>query len=153
MNRPFKLLLAAALALVATSAMADVVSVDMGCTNKAVANATTTANMGNAVLVDRQDNVTILARFVGDQAGTGNQTFTFARSYDGTTNTLETTPRLTMVAALNGATYVVACTNFNASVIGAAKYLHLISIANADGSAAATNITVSVLRKTVKAAP
>lgn len=90
------------------------------------------------------DRADLVVKMQGDQAGTGNVTLTLARSHDGVT--IETTPRFTRVFALTGNTAVVGYTNLFAGNT-AARYIHLISAQNADASASATNVTISLIPK------
>ena len=86
----------------------------------------------------------LVVKLQGDQAGTGNVTLTFARSHDGTT--VETTPRFTRVFALTGNMAVVGYTNLFAANT-AARYIVLISAQNADATASATNVTITLVPK------
>ena len=137
--------------LIGVSARADVSSQDFGVTNSWKSSTTTTANMGAVVKIDKEDNCAVVVQMQGDAAGTGAVTVTFKRSYDGTT--FETTPKFTAIFALNGNTAVVGYTNLSSSVLGAAGYLAIASVQNADGSCNATNCSVLLLKKTVKPSP
>jgi hypothetical protein len=90
----------------------------------------------------------VVLKFQGDGAGTGAITVTFARSSDGTV--WETTPRVAWVTALNGNTAVVAYTNLNAALLGSAPYIKVMSIANADASRAATNASLTLVKKNLR---
>jgi hypothetical protein len=152
MNKSILRVFAASLFLgLASAALADVSLLSFGITNRFINNATVTANMGNVVKVDGQDNAGLMLKMAGDQAGTGVITITFARSPDN--SNWETTPRFTMTAAVNGVTPVVAYTNLNTATIGAAGYLKVISMANADASAICTNCSLYLVKKTIKHAP
>ena len=140
-----------AVAALAIPAMADVGTIDFGITNKVINNATTTVNLGSGVLIDKQDQCSFEFRYQGDQAGTGGLTITFARSSDNVN--FETTPRFTWAPVLNGNTAVVAWTNFPSAMIGASGYIKVISIANADVNASATNCVLRLVKKTIKFAP
>ena len=150
MKNIFRLTVAVALlALAPMAVQADVGTLDFAVTNKMQANATTSVNMGNAVYIGAQDACGIEVKIQGDAAGTGVQTLTFARSVDNTT--FETTPRFTMTTALNGTTAVVCYTNIPNTVIGAAGWLKCVTYQNADAVANATNVTIRLIKKTIKA--
>jgi hypothetical protein len=144
-------LVALVMAVAMLPAMADVGTENVGITNSIVNNATTSANVGRAIKIDKQDNVGLLFKFQGTAAGTDAITITFARSVDGTT--WETTPRFTWATALNGTTAVVTYTNLNSSLIGAAGYLKVISIQNASATVLGTNASLTVIKKTLKPSP
>lgn len=131
----------------ACAAWADVGSENLGTTNRIINNATTTASLGRVVKVDNHNEVGVMVKFEGTQAGTGAITLTFARSPDNTN--WETTPRFTWATALNGTTPVVAYTNLTA-LVGAAGYLKIVSVQNADASASATNFSVTVVKKRLR---
>lgn len=145
--QPKKFLVALAmLSLLALSARAEVGAVNVLSAGTLTNNATRTTGFTD-VKIDRNEVVACQVNLQGDQAGTGAITLTWARSKDG--STFETTPRFTVVTALNGNTAVVAFTNLTA-LTGAAHSLRLISAQNADASASATNVTISIVKKTVK---
>ena len=133
------------------TAYADVGIVDTSSTNSIAANVTTSVNLGNAIKIGKTDTVGIVHAFQGNAAGTGKITYTWARSADGTT--WETDPKFATAATLNGTTAVVNYTNLPNTLIGPAQYIKLLSIANADASATATNATVKVIVKTLKPSP
>lgn len=118
-----------------------------GVTNSIAKGATTSENMGSAVKVDDAESVSCTISTIGSEAGTGNITVTFARSQDN--SVWETTPQFTWICALNGRTAVVAYTNLT-TLVGAAKYVKVISVANADANAAATNFVVKLDKKFFK---
>jgi hypothetical protein len=139
-------------ALVAASAMAEVGTISFGIGTRITNNVTMTAAgaIGAAVDIRGQDNCGLMLKMAGSEAGTGAVTVTLARSPDNVN--WETTPRFTFIAALNGTTAVVAYTNLPAATIGAAGYLKVISIANADANATGTNASLTLVKKTIKAA-
>ena len=139
-----------ALAL-AVPAMGEVGMINFGITNSIANNATTSVNLGSVVSITGQENCGMMMKFQGSEAGTGLITVTFARSPDN--SNWETSPRFTWINSLNGNTAVVGYTNFTATQIGAAGYLKVVSIANADANASATNASLYLCKKTVKAAP
>lgn len=140
-------LVAAVIGLMALPAAGGVGTVNPGITNSIINNATTTVNVGTAVKVNDYDNVGVEFMFQGDRAGTGGLTVTFARSVDNVS--WETTPRFAWAPALNGNTAVVAYTNFPSSIIGGAGWIKVVSIANADVSATATNARLRVILKKI----
>lgn len=148
MRNLIRISLLAAIVGLATPAFADFGTTDLGINSRITNNATFTSNTGSPVKLANHDNVGFAFRFQGDQAGTGAITLTFARSVDGTN--WETTPRFTWSVALNGNTAVVAYTNFPSAVIGAAGYLKVAQIANADANATATNASLTLIRKSLK---
>ena len=85
MKHRFSCLLIAALSALALPALADVGVINTGVTNTIAENATTTANLGVAVKVDRATDVTMVAAFQGSASGTSAVTYTWARSIDGVT--------------------------------------------------------------------
>lgn len=128
-------------------AQAAVSVVDVGITNSIAANTTTTANLGNAVLVDNHDKVSAVLAFQGNASGTGNITLKLGRSADGTT--YETVGFTNYVAA-NGTTAVVAWFDIPETTLGSAKYLKVLSIANADASLTGTNASLKIVLKKVR---
>lgn len=121
--------------------------VNVGITNSIAANGTTTANMGNAVLVDNHDNVSAVLAFQGSAAGTGNITVKFARSADG--DTYETIGFTSAIAA-NGTNAVVGWIDIPVTTLGTAKYLKVLSIANAEAAMVATNASLKIVLKKVR---
>jgi hypothetical protein len=154
MNRTNKLtaVLTSAVLALALSAQAEVGMINFGITNAIGVNATTSVNLGNAVKIDNQDNCGIMLKFQGNAAGTEQILVTLKRSPDNVN--WETLPTITGISAvLNGTTAVVAYTNLPAAVVGAAGYLKVSSIVNASATAGATNASLYLVKKTVKAAP
>ena len=109
-----------------------------------ITNATTRTTGFAVVPLGNATRYDLVVKMQGSQAGTGLVTLTMARSHDG--ETIETTPRFTSAFALNGNTAVVGYTNLDTH-IKAARYLHLISAQNADASASATNVTITIVPK------
>lgn len=147
------LLLAAALVLAVCSppaALADT-GVDTVISAGTITNSTTRSSGFTDISISKQDNVGVVLRFTG--AGTNavdNLVVTFARSADG--SNFETTPRWTWTVPLNATTAVVGYTNLNASALGAAAYLRVVSVQNT-GNNNATNVYIEVIKKTIKASP
>lgn len=142
----FAILLAAAFTV-----QAEVGMVSFGITNTIGKDATTSVNLGSALSVTGQDNIGLMLKTAGSEAGTGLVTITFARSPDNVN--WETSPRFTWVNSLNGVTPVVGYTNIPSSVIGAAGYIKVVSIVNADANVNGTNSALYLVKKTIKAAP
>jgi hypothetical protein len=138
-------------AVLVLPAMAEVGTIDFSITNSIAANATTSVNLGNAVSVTGQDNAGLMLKVQGNAAGTGLITITFARSPNNTD--WETSPKFTWVNSLNGTTAVVGYTNLSSTWIGAAGYLKVVSIVNADASCTGTNASLTLVKKTIKASP
>jgi hypothetical protein len=136
--------------LMALPAVAEVGTIDFAITNKIGLSATTSTNLGNAVPVQAQDNCSLVLKFAGSDAGTGAVTVTLARSADNVN--WETTPRWSFAAAFNGLTPVVFWTNMPASQLGAAGYVKVVSIVNAD-TINGTNASLTLVKKTIKASP
>lgn len=118
---------------------------DVGITNSIAANATTTANLGSAIDLRKHRDCGLLLSFQGDAAGTDNITVTIVRSLD--SSTWESTPGISWVTAANGTTAVNSYTNLTTSQLGAARYIKILSIANAAASANMTNCSLKVIRK------
>jgi len=152
------LILASALALLAASlaipVKADIGSpTSFGCTNAVSSNATFTSavNVGTSIKIAQQDNVAVCVAFQGTGSDTSDITYTFARSVDD--SNWETVPKFTWIVPLNNTTAVVAITNLGTATIGAAGYLKVLSIQNAATGVSATNHSVKILKKTIKASP
>jgi hypothetical protein len=143
--------LGSALVMAVLPARAEVGTISFGITNAIGANATTSANLGNAVKVDGQDNCSLMLKFQGDGSGTGAVTVTLARSPDN--SNWETTPKWSFATALNNTTAVVFWTNMPAAQLGAAGYVKVTSIVNADATINGTNASLYLVKKTIKAAP
>lgn len=129
-------------------AMAEIGTQDMGVTNKLVASANTTANLGSGVKVDNQDQVGIQLTGQGSASGTGNIITYIARSVDGTN--YETAPPIIWSIPANGTTAVVAYTNLNRDALGSAGYIKPFQMTNANGTADFTNITLKVIKKRLR---
>ena len=149
MKKLFKSLLACvAMLALAIPAQAAVSVVDVGMTNTIVANATTTDNLGNAVLVDNHDRAAFVFKFQGAATNqTGNLTVKISRSSDGTT--YETIGFSSTVAA-NGTNAVVGFVDIPTTSMSSAKYLKVLSIANANADLTVTNCSLQVILKKVK---
>jgi len=142
----------AAIALVATMAMADVGITDLTVTNTVTASFLTTGNVSsNSAYLSKVERAGIELQCQGSAVGNSNITLTLQRSLDGIV--WETTPMLTWATALNGTTALVAYTNLTADILGAAAYLRVYSISNGNATANATNVVVRVIRKTIKPSP
>ena len=114
-------------------------------------NAATRTSGFTAIEVSKQVQCGVVLRFTG--SGTNavdNLIVTFGRSANGTN--IETVPRWTWSVPLNATTAVVGYTNLNADALGAARYLHVISVENT-GNASATNAYIEVIKKTIKPSP
>ena len=109
----------AAIAMVATVAMADVGITDLTVTNTVTASFLTTGNVSsNSAYLSKVERAGIELQCQGSAAGTGAITLTLQRSLDG--SVWETTPLLTWATALNGTTALVAYTNLTADILGSA---------------------------------
>ena len=150
MKQLLTLAMAAALVLAAFTAQADT-GVDTALSAGTITNATTRTSGFTDVEITKQDNVGVVCRFTG--AGTNavdTLVVTFARSADG--SNFETTPRWTWPVPLNATTAVVGYTNLDATALGAARWLRVVSIQNT-GDNNATNVYLEVIKKTVKPSP
>jgi len=128
-----------------TVAEAQVSVVDTAVTNSWAANATTSANLGNAVKVDKHSTVSVQTAFAGSAAGTDVVTINWKRSADN--STWETTPGLAITVPQNNTTAVVGWTNLSSAAIGGAAYLKISSIVTTDADAVMTNASVKVILK------
>lgn len=108
-------------------------------TNTVPASSTDTV-ASNAIGLTKYNNAAVQVQFQGSAADTGNVTFSFVRSQNG--SSYDTVP-LTFVVPANGTTAVRASTNYQ---FGATGYLKLLSIANA----ATNSVTNIVIRVTLK---
>jgi len=131
--------------LLALPAQAEVGVINLGATNTIAENATTAANLGVAVKVDRVTDVAVVASFQGSAAGASAVTYTWARSIDGVN--YETTPRPTTVWAQNGTTAVIGYTNLPSAWVGAAAYIKLVGIASGGATGNLTNHSVKIAIK------
>lgn len=129
----------------APPARAEVGIINTAVTNSIAENATTTANMGNAVKVDRNTDVAVVCAFQGSAAGTSTLTYNWARSIDGTT--WETFPRPSFIFTQNGTTAVVGYTNLPSAWVGAAHSIKLVSIVHSGATGAITNHSVKIAVK------
>lgn len=127
---------------------ADIGTQSAGITNTIAAATTNTAPVANIIKIDNQDTCGLQFRIQGDASGTGAVTLKLARSVDGTT--FETAPQITLATALNGTTAVVVYTNISTTFLGAAGYLKVVYIANADATANATNVLLTVIKKNTR---
>jgi hypothetical protein len=132
--------------MLAVSAVAQVSAVDFISGGTIYSNVTKTTGF-TAVKIDKHKEVGLQLKFQGDRATTGVMTYILARSMDG--STYETSPRLTFAVAANGNTAVVLYTNLTSTWVGSAKYLKIVSIANADTFAGLnfTNVQCSAVLK------
>lgn len=154
MKRLIAMIGTGALAMVLlTPARAEVGSIDFGINPTVTNNVTSTSAtaVGTAVAVTGQDACGLLFMTQGNAAGTGLVTITFQRSPDNVN--WETSPKFTWINALNGTTAVVGYTNLPNTVVGAAGYIRVYSIQNADASASGTNSVLNIVKKTIKASP
>ena len=133
------------LAVVTAPVLADVAAINIGCTNTIANSATTTANLGSAVKVDRTAGpLTVETRVSAGGTGTNTWTWKWARSLDGTI--WETPTNTYSFTNLNNATV----TNFqvlSADYIGSCHSIKLISVTHATASGVAadgTNVSVRV---------
>lgn len=111
-----------------------------GGTNHVAATATNTpAAVG--VTCAEQDQVALFIEQRGTGAGSGNVVYAFAKGLD--TDTVETTPSVTLTVPLNGTNTVRLLSE---PTLGGAGYLQLVSIQNTN-AVALTNLTVKVSRK------
>lgn len=129
----------------ALTVLADTGAVNLF-TNGTVANNTTRTTGFTDVKVNDNEIVSLQVEAACVQVGTGDLRLTLARSKDGLT--FETAPRQVIGFALNGTTAIVGFTNL--TQLGGTHTLRLISVQNADASAIATNVTISVVKKTVR---
>lgn len=105
----------------------------------------TDAGDSSAVTVTKQAEVGIACTAQGSNASSsGNVTFTFVTSLDGTT--YQTTGTRTVVVALAGVAAVTTVTNFYLGPIG---YLKLTSVQNADSTYLITNLVVKASQKPI----
>lgn len=139
---------AALLFLPQEEARADMSPSDVGMTNQVVANATTSSDMGNPVLVENVNEVGVMFNYHGDRAGTGNLVVKVLRS-DG--NTWETTPGILVTNALNGNTAVSAYFVLTPAQLAGAKWIKFPQVQNYDGTVNATNCSLVVGKKLLKA--
>lgn len=116
-------------------------------TNSIAPSVATTSNLGSPVDLQYHRDCFLMFKFTGNGSGTSLVGLTLARSHDGTTATLETTPRFVWFAAQNGTTQVIAVTNLDTSTIGAMRYLHVVAITNASASVTMTNASLDVITK------
>jgi hypothetical protein len=147
------LITVAVLAALVLPVLADVSTQDISCTNTAVYNATQSANMGNAVKLDKTDMVGVMVRIQGNNAAvvtgsSSNVVFTFSRSGNGTT--YETTGGLTVTNTFNADSAVNTWTPWTKDQIGAAGYIKLVSIYNPHSAVSATNVQVIIVKKSIK---
>ena len=145
MKNTFRIIIAS-IAVLAASAL--VARAEVGAVNflsaGTVTNDTTRTTGFTDVKIENQSVVGLQVNMAGSQAGTGNVILTLARSKDGLT--FETTPRFTVTNALNGTTAVIGYADISEQA-QSAHSLRLISAQNADASASATNVTISVVLK------
>ncbi len=107
---------------------------------------TVTANLGNAISLNAVESLGFAYTWQGSVAGnTNNITFTFARSIDNTN--WETTPKLTWVIPMNGATTNTAYTNWGSAYIGPAAWIKILSAQNGDNACNATGGVFKVSKK------
>lgn len=105
-----------------------------GVTNGIAANTTQTIN--SPATITRWPGLCLTVGFNQSGAGTGNTTFTFAKSADGVN--WETSPFLAIALAGNGTTAVNYVTNFSEGSLPG--YIRLVSIANTNASLYLTNV-------------
>lgn len=139
----------AALSLLLTSsARAETGLVSFGLTNSIAATATNTTapSIGTAVKIDNQEQVGIY--FSGKLTGAGNsaQTFIIARSYDGVIP--ESAAFWTNSVTMNGTTAVTKYWQVPVTDVGAAPYLMVTSVGNANATIG-TNHTFGVIKKKI----
>ena len=101
--------------------------------------ASSTETLSSVIDCGKQDTVAVMLQFKMSTSGTGNQTFTFARSVDGTSYETLAGKQTAVVVAATGATTSTTVTNIPSY---GAKYIKLISWANADAGAYTTNMVV-----------
>lgn len=141
-------LIIAAILTLAVPAEADVGVINISCTNTIANSATTTANLGSAVKVDRTAGpLTVETRVSAGGTGTNTWTWKWARSLDGTI--WETPTNTYSFTNLNNATV----TNFqvlSADYIGSCHSIKLISVTHATASGVAADGTNVVVRVGIK---
>ncbi len=135
----------ALLLAIAVPAEADVGVISTGVTNTIANSATTTANLGSAVKVDRVNGPLLVeTRLGGGGTGTNTWTFVWGRSIDGTiweqgTNSISFTNRANAL--------ITNIQSLSADFISSAHSIKLLSITHASASGVAadgTNLTVRV---------
>lgn len=99
--------------------------------------ASTASNSTAVIHCERAQNVAVSVSFAMTAADTSNQTFVFARSYDGITADTPATSIFSWAVAANGTTKVVASTNLPAYGLGGFRLLY---VTNAAASAGMTNL-------------
>lgn len=106
-------------------------------TNAVAASSTETLNQ----IIDcrKQKDVAVQIAFKMSSTGTGNQTFVFDRSVDGSAWNSLAADKTTVVIAATGATLSVTTTNINTYGCG---YLRLVSWQNGQAGQYATNTAV-----------
>jgi hypothetical protein len=146
------LLLAAAVSFVSLPSRADFSAPALSNLTNTIGKATTeSANVGDAIKIDKTDTLGMCLSFCGDAATNGNIVLTFARSPDN--STWETTPQFTWTVVNNASTNTVCWTNWPDTVIGCAPYLKLVSVSNTNPWVNLTNFTLYLIRKTIKPSP
>lgn len=150
--------LAAASLLCTPPARADVGVSSMGITNRVlngglyISGGTSGNSNGIAISLDKVDAVALQFAGKGTNAScTTALDLYFVRSMDGTT--YETYPTFKWSVVPNGSTAFVAFTNLDSSVIGACQYLKLSAMTNGNANYMITNMSLNVIKKTIKPSP
>lgn len=141
------------LTAVVPQARADVNTNSFGITNSIAAAAATSVNLGTAQFVGKQDNIGLQYRGQGNAAGNSNIVLYLCRSMDGTAATTETVTPIIWQFPANGTTAIVYNTNLTRDVFGPFPYIALGVATNGNASAAMTNSSLHLIRKTIKASP
>jgi hypothetical protein len=101
--------------------------------------ASSTENLNQVIDCRKQKDVAIQISFKMSSSGTGNQTFVFDRSVDGSTWNSLAADKTTVVVAATGATLSTTVTNLNTYGAG---FLRLVSWQNGQAGQYATNTSV-----------
>jgi hypothetical protein len=143
-------LLGTAVSLLSLSASADVGTAALMTSGGTITNNATQTTGFTAQKMDNQTSATLVIKFSGDQAGTGNIAVQLARSYDGVN--FESAPPATLrfTNAMAGATTVIGVNPISSDLVRDVHSLKITSLQSYETTAKGTNASIFLLLKRVR---